>query len=95
MQFISFLASSILEDKIDFIKYFHLGLLKDGPNISSNFLGNLFEGFLLILVKDIDSFIYMSKGYDNRQSIEFDQLESLLHILSARRHGIDVVDECD
>ena len=95
MKFIPFLASSILEDKIDFIKYFHLGLLKDGPNIRSNFLGNLFKGFLLILVKDINSFIDMSKGYDNRQSIEFDQLESPLHILSARRHSIDVVDECD
>ena len=95
MKFIPFLASPILEDKTDFIKYFDLGLFEDGPHISSNFLGNLFEGFLFLLVKDIDSFIDMPKGDDNRQPIKFDQFESLFQILSARRHGIDVVDECD
>ena len=94
LKFIPFLTSSILEDKTDFIKCFDLGLLEDGPNISSNFFGNLLEGFLLILVKYIDSFIDMPKGNDNRQSIEFNQLKSPFHILSARRHGIDVVDKC-
>ena len=94
MKFLFFLPLPILEDKTDLIKYFDLSLLEDGPNISSNFLGNLLDRFLLVLFKVFDSFIDVPKGDDNRQPIEFDQLKSPFHILSARRHYIDVVDEC-